>query len=478
MHVNKLPNELLVEIFDSYRLTFDVDDNLTDKLTQNKWFPLAQVCRRWRHVMLGSSTRLRLGLYVRKPKRAKHILPLFPTLPLILKLNDQAAISDVLPLLKRTYAVALTASRAEPVHRVLPHVTSLLRYLEIMVRGDNSPPVAVPGRLLSGTNAPHLRTLFLGYVLDVRSLKTITSSTITSLHLKEIPGLFPEDVWGLLRGVPRLEHLEVDVDEMPGNGEVGDAGPVHMPCLKTLSFTGFVQWLSNFVGGITATTVVDLTVVIVDDIEELEEDQDLTDISELMGHPVEGPTDFTSVAELDLKAAEFFCGMTIGDDYERKARFLFPTAESPEDKLYAMSMATAMLEDMVAASVQTLEFTDRLPESTVDEDLDLQQWREGQSTLWHNLMEFFPQVDKIVTPYADAPAILGMLRHSDKEAQREAEPALLVPLLREVTIVNQGDASGEELGPLVASFIGRRWSLTRQKVEVGFEGMDDEDMDE
>ncbi|KAI0261338.1 hypothetical protein BC834DRAFT_972755 [Gloeopeniophorella convolvens] len=476
MHIQKLPNELLLEIFDCYRITLNGHENPTNILTQDGWFPLAQVCQRWRQVTLGSLSRLRLCLYVRQLERAGSILPHFhPTLPLILGLNDEAAISDVVPLLHRTCAVTLTASRAEFMHQILPHVASLLKTLQIVARGDNGPPVAVPGKLLSGANAPHLRALILGYVLDIRSLNTITSSTITSLLLKEIPDLLPEDVCSMLRGVPQLKCLDIAMNEMPGNGEVGDAEPVPLPCLESLAFSGPIQWLLDFVKGITATTIVDLTVVIEDDPEELEGDQDAPEISRLMAGPVEGPADFTSVAKVDLKAAEFFCGTAIDDNYEREARVSFPVAESPNDTLWAMTMAAAMIEDTVA-SVHTLELMGRLPEPMLDEDFNLQQWREEQCSLWHNLIDFFPQVDKIVMPYADAPAILGMLCRYDEEAQREAEPALLVPLLREVTIVKQSNAPGEELGPLIASLIDRRRSLTHQKVEVGFKEVDDEDM--
>ncbi|KAI0263295.1 hypothetical protein BC834DRAFT_327599 [Gloeopeniophorella convolvens] len=481
MHINKLPTELLVEIFDSYRLTFNVADNSPDKLPEDRWLPLVHVCRRWRQVVLGSVTRLRLALAVSIPERAGSILPHFPaSLPLILGLYDGAAISDALPLLVRAYSVTV-AGRAEFVHQILPHVAHsacLLQGLNIEAHGDGSSPVALPAKLSSGESVPHLHTLVLGYDLDVRSLNMFTPSTITSFYLMEIPELFPGDVWNILRRVPRLECLDITAIEMPENGEIDDAGPVLMPCLKTLAFTGFMQWLTTFVNGITATTLVDLTVTIMDsDLEDLEENQDIPDISRLMRRPVEDPTVIHS-AGIDLCAPNLFCGTTIGDHCERKARVSFPMADSPDDNLVAMRMAAEFLQDMMA-SVQTFALMGRLPEPIVDEDFDLQQWREGQGILWCNLLDLFSQVDKLTMSYTSAPVILDILCRNDEEEQREAEPAPLVPLLHKVTIVDRDDASDEELGPLIASFVDRRWSLTHRKCEVAFEDIDDdEDMED
>ncbi|KAI0274179.1 hypothetical protein BGY98DRAFT_1188694 [Russula aff. rugulosa BPL654] len=73
--INRLPGEVLLEIFDSYR------QNITDKYDHYwrknyAWFNLAHVCRKWRAAMLASFSRLDLNVVVGpvKPGNIKTIL--------------------------------------------------------------------------------------------------------------------------------------------------------------------------------------------------------------------------------------------------------------------------------------------------------------------------------------------------------------------------------------------------------------------
>jgi hypothetical protein len=80
--INRLPDEVLLEIFDSYRQNI-LDSHLQgvdqyDHQWRNKyaWFNLAHVCRRWRSVVFASSSRLDLNVIVgpEKPNHIKTIL--------------------------------------------------------------------------------------------------------------------------------------------------------------------------------------------------------------------------------------------------------------------------------------------------------------------------------------------------------------------------------------------------------------------
>jgi F-box-like len=68
--INRLPDDVLLEIFDSYRQSTDQYDHQWRK--KYAWFNLAHVCRRWHAVMFASSSRLDLNI-VLGPVNPNHI---------------------------------------------------------------------------------------------------------------------------------------------------------------------------------------------------------------------------------------------------------------------------------------------------------------------------------------------------------------------------------------------------------------------
>jgi hypothetical protein len=60
--IDKLPGEVLLEIFDHYRQSFD-HQNLRVWNNKKGWFKLAHVCHKWRCIVLASPRRLRLQLF-------------------------------------------------------------------------------------------------------------------------------------------------------------------------------------------------------------------------------------------------------------------------------------------------------------------------------------------------------------------------------------------------------------------------------
>jgi hypothetical protein len=75
-----LPDEVLLEIFDSYRQNLKIFGSYLQNIDQcghqwrkkYAWFNLAHVCRRWRSVVFASSSRLDLNIVV-GPKKPGHI---------------------------------------------------------------------------------------------------------------------------------------------------------------------------------------------------------------------------------------------------------------------------------------------------------------------------------------------------------------------------------------------------------------------
>jgi hypothetical protein len=88
--IAKLPDEILLEIFDLYRRSFEHQPNYErDWNNKNGWFKLAHVCHNWRCIVLTSSTRLQLRLFFtdRTPTRAA-VLSGLPPLPIIVAYHD------------------------------------------------------------------------------------------------------------------------------------------------------------------------------------------------------------------------------------------------------------------------------------------------------------------------------------------------------------------------------------------------------
>src|SRR6267154_6383359 len=71
---HRLPDEVLLEVFDSYRQSISFYSHYWRE--KYAWFNLAHVCRRWRAVMFASSSRLDLIIIVgpEKPGHIKTIL--------------------------------------------------------------------------------------------------------------------------------------------------------------------------------------------------------------------------------------------------------------------------------------------------------------------------------------------------------------------------------------------------------------------
>ena len=64
--INHLPDELLLEIFNSCRQGIGPCEFLWKE--KHGWFNMAHVCRKWRAIMFASSSRLDLGISVRLQK--------------------------------------------------------------------------------------------------------------------------------------------------------------------------------------------------------------------------------------------------------------------------------------------------------------------------------------------------------------------------------------------------------------------------
>ncbi|KAI0267617.1 hypothetical protein BGY98DRAFT_1142321 [Russula aff. rugulosa BPL654] len=150
--INNLPDEVLLEIFDSFRQSVDPYDQKWRK--EHSWLNLAHVCGKWRAIMFASTTRLDLGITV-GPEKPGHIKTILSgSLPIFLDYRCQDRGLYDLNELEEITGSALWRMRA-----VLKHHPDRVR--EITLEGE-WPSF---NKFFKMTNCafPMLESLYLGF---------------------------------------------------------------------------------------------------------------------------------------------------------------------------------------------------------------------------------------------------------------------------------------------------------------------------
>jgi hypothetical protein len=227
--INRLPDELLLEIFDSYRQSIDpFDDQWRKKFA---WLNLAHVCRRWRAVMFASSSRLDLIITVgpRKPGHIKTIL----SSPLPISIEYTCWYGDIT-------GSALWRMRAAIRHRD--------RVREISFGGQ----VVSFGKFIRATNChfPALESLSLSFPYDrepdipATFLRGPDQSNLPLRRLR-LDGASLASVSGLLISATALTDLTLDVTSVTSNAADFESSQGSflltclqgMECLRSLDLT-------------------------------------------------------------------------------------------------------------------------------------------------------------------------------------------------------------------------------------------------
>src|ERR1700733_4824541 len=91
---NKLPDDVLLEIFHFYTIVDEDSVSYKFKKSLDAWQTLVHVCRRWRTLVLRSPRRLNLQLLCTPYTPARDTLDIWPALPLIVRGCDMASTSS------------------------------------------------------------------------------------------------------------------------------------------------------------------------------------------------------------------------------------------------------------------------------------------------------------------------------------------------------------------------------------------------
>ncbi|KAH9071151.1 hypothetical protein EDB83DRAFT_318376 [Lactarius deliciosus] len=270
---DKLPENVLVEIFDAYRQDIELQPVYKNVWnSRDGWFKLAHVCRNWRRVVLSSPSRLHLHLLFTPRRSSKAtVLNNLPPLPILINYYHEtgtwtkkdeslalAAVSDR----SRVRGVVLRSQCRETAIflKALSHPFPKLESLEISPACEHE--LLLPAGFLSGS-ALSLRQLSLR-ILPLTHFSPLLSSATglveLTLTLKVAYTVLPE-AW-FIASLQRMSHLRrldlnlnyytgVRFSELPElPARIGDV--VRLPELTHLFFSGHRLYLLALVARLGA----------------------------------------------------------------------------------------------------------------------------------------------------------------------------------------------------------------------------------
>jgi hypothetical protein len=290
--INGLPDEVLLEIFDFYRqgiiyrqgIVLQYDDQWRKKYG---WFNLAHVCRRWRAVMLASSSRLDINIVVgpEKPDNIKTILS--GHLPILIDYLELWNLLDIVTdnaLWRmraalghrdrvREISISFGAGYGAMFDKFIKATTNChFPALEILVLDFPSCLERdIPATFLRGPDRSDLplRCLRLfGSSLESASRLLLSATALTELTLKitSLPAVFDPSqgsfLLSCLQGTQCLRHLDLTTpyDFRDHQSQDSIATPKDIvPLLKLtrFHFSGPTTFLNDFMCGLSAPSLQD-----------------------------------------------------------------------------------------------------------------------------------------------------------------------------------------------------------------------------
>ena len=274
--INRLPDELLLEIFDSYRQDIDPYDLQWRK--KHVWIDLTHVCRKWRAVVFASYSRLDLGITI-GPEKPGHIKTILSG-HLPISINYGSMYGDITgSILWRMRAALNRRDRVREIafegtsanfDRMLKMTQCAFPVLESLVlRFKILHSAKLPDTFLRGPDLSvlHLRHLRLEHVsLESISEFLLSATAVTDLILQieatpfsSSPELPEESLLTCLQGMPCLRHLELfTASGSPPSTTSKDV--VRLSKLTDLIYDGHSAFFDNLVAGLSAPSLRDVDI--------------------------------------------------------------------------------------------------------------------------------------------------------------------------------------------------------------------------
>ncbi|KAN0114206.1 hypothetical protein V8E52_007004 [Russula decolorans] len=278
--IHILSNDALLSVFSLCRPVFLYDDEAEDNRNLEGgdwgdecwWYKLVHVCRRWRYLIFGSPSYLRLCLVCTTGTPVAHMLANSPPLPLIIDhiLKDQdhditAEDEEGILLVLQHHHHRVQRIRLEmPVPNLQKLVTAMdeefpmLEFLYITAPTEQDASLVLPQTF----QAPHLRHLVLDNVIcPITSPLLMPTTGLVTLSLMEIrssANLRPHDLLQRLALMPQLETLGIDFHSPISSRDIErqlrrmPIVHVTLPNLRWFGFRGVSAYLEALLPRITA----------------------------------------------------------------------------------------------------------------------------------------------------------------------------------------------------------------------------------
>jgi hypothetical protein len=277
--VHILSNDALLNVFSLCRpVLLNEDEAEDDRVLEGGdwgsecwWYKLVRVCRRWRYLILGSPSYLRLCLVCTTGTPVAHMLANSPPLPLIidhiLKDQDHGITTEdedgILLALQHPHRV-LRIRFEMPVTNLQKLVTEMdeefpmLEFLYITAPTEQDASVVLPQTF----QAPNLRHLVLDNVAFPITSPLLTPTaglvTLSLMEVRSSANLRPHDLLQRLALMPQLETLGIDFHSpIPSRDierQLRRMPTVHatLPNLRWFGFRGVSAYLEALLPRITA----------------------------------------------------------------------------------------------------------------------------------------------------------------------------------------------------------------------------------
>ena len=237
------------------------------------WYRLAQVCQRWRNLILGSASHLRLSLVCTNGTRVENMLTHSPPLPLTVdyRSRDRITAEDeegILLALEQRHRVRhlrliFPVQNLRKLVMAIDEEFPILEYLIVYPWAKDSTVLSTVLMLPETLQAPHLRHLLLhGFACPIRPRLHPTAPGLVTLCLiiHQPSAYFQPNI--LLRWIsfmPQLENLEINFTFPIPNRDVERhltltpiTTHITLPNLRSFAFRGVSAYLEAVVCRITS----------------------------------------------------------------------------------------------------------------------------------------------------------------------------------------------------------------------------------
>ncbi|KAI9461533.1 hypothetical protein F5148DRAFT_1315956 [Russula earlei] len=263
VYIHILDDDSLLSIFSLCRPAL-LDEDETDDThvlrggrwdRERWWYTFAHVCRRWRHLVLGSASHLGLCLLCTYGTPVADMLAQSPALPLVMDyINIQCELTaqdeeGMLLALRhrdrvRRIRLWMPVANLEKLIAAMDDEFPMLDYLYIMPPAKHDTPLVLPETL----QAPHLRHLILDdFAFPIGAPLLNTAAAIVTLSLMNIHPFAhfpPNDMLQWLSLLPQLETLLIAFHSPIPNRDVEDQ-LLHTPTVTHATLPN-LRWFGFF----------------------------------------------------------------------------------------------------------------------------------------------------------------------------------------------------------------------------------------